>query len=140
MSAETGTVIVTDAGFRLGDPEEQFVPLAEVGEGTEPLRIELLADGDVSAAAAHFARAAVIRIPFRNFADGRGFTLARELRRLGYRGRIRATGHVIPDQWPLARACGIDEVEIGAAQAERQPEAAWATRRRRPGYLDLLRG
>jgi uncharacterized protein (DUF934 family) len=94
----------------------------------------------VSAAAAHFSRAAVIRIPFRSFADGRGFTLARELRRLGYRGLIRATGHMIPDQWPLARACGIDEVEIGAAQAERQPEAAWTTRRRRPGYLDVLRG
>jgi uncharacterized protein (DUF934 family) len=140
MDAEAGTVIVTDAGFRPGDPAEDFVALADVAEGTEPLRIELAADGDVSAAAAHFGRAAIIRIPFRSFADGRGFTLARELRRLGYRGRIRAAGHVIPDQWPLARACGIDEVEIGAAQAERQPEAAWRARGRRTGYLDLLRG
>jgi uncharacterized protein (DUF934 family) len=81
----------------------------------------------------------VIRIPVRSFADGRGFTLARELRRLGFRGRIRAAGHLIPDQWRLARACGIDEAEIGQAQALRQPEPAWALQRERIGYLDLLR-
>jgi uncharacterized protein (DUF934 family) len=140
MSGEGGTVIVTDTGFRPGDPGEGFVALAEVGEGSGTLRLELPADGDVNAAATHFGRTSVIRIPFRSFADGRGFTLARELRRLGYRGRIRAAGHVIPDQWPMAVACGIDEVEISAAQAERQPEAAWTARKRRPGYLDVLRG
>ena len=140
MGAETGTVIVTDTGFRPADPGEDFIALAEVGEGTGSLRLELPADADVAAAMAHFGRASVIRIPFRSFADGRGFTLARELRRLGFRGRIRAAGHVIPDQWPMARACGIDEVEISAEQAVRQPEAAWTARKRRPGYLDVLRG
>jgi uncharacterized protein (DUF934 family) len=139
MSAETATVLVTGTGFRPGDPAEIFVAPDEADEGTGPLRIELAADGDPASVARHFPRTAVIRLPFRSFSDGRGFTLARELRRLGYRGRIRASGHLIPDQWPLARACGIDEVEIPAAQAARQPEAAWRVAGGRPGYLDVLR-
>jgi uncharacterized protein (DUF934 family) len=136
MSSEA-TVLVTEAGFRPGDAAEVFVPVAEAGPGAE--RVELAADGDPAAAMPHFATAEVIRIPFRSFSDGRGFTLARELRRLGYRGRIRASGHLISDQWPLARASGIDEVEISRAQAERQPETAWTSSRRPFRYLDALR-
>ncbi len=136
MSAEA-TVLVTEAGFRPGVADEIFVSVSEAGEGTP--RLEVPADGDPAAAVPHFAQAEVIRIPFRSFSDGRGFTLARELRRLGYRGRIRASGHLISDQWPLARACGIDEVEITQAQAARQPEAAWTASRRPFRYLDVLR-
>jgi uncharacterized protein (DUF934 family) len=139
MSSDTGTVIVTERGIAPANPAETFVPAAEIAEGGQPVRIDLGADGDPATVARHFWRTSVIRIPFRSFADGRGFTLARELRRLGFRGRIRASGHLIPDQWPLARACGIDEVEIAKAQAERQPDAAWNARKGRIGYLDLLR-
>lgn len=139
MSGETATVIVTDQGFMTPDPTDNFVPAAEIAEGTDPLRIDLPADADPAALAPHFARTSVIRIPFRSFADGRGLTLARELRRLGFRGRIRAAGHLISDQWPLARACGIDEAEISALQAARQPAPAWRARKGRIGYLDLLR-
>jgi uncharacterized protein (DUF934 family) len=139
MNGETATVIVTERGFAAPNPAETFVSAAEIAEGTDPLRIDLPAEADPATVAGHFWRTSVIRIPFRSFADGRGFTLARELRRLGFRGRIRAAGHLIPDQWPLARACGIDEVEISGVQAERQPEAAWRVRQGRIGYLELLR-
>ena len=139
MSAETATVIVTERGFADPNPAETFVPAADIADGMEPFRVDLAADADPATVAPHFARIAVIRIPFRSFADGRGFTLARELRRLGFGGRIRASGHVIPDQWPLARACGIDEAEIDGAQAQRQPEAAWVGNERRIRYLDILR-
>ena len=139
MSGETDRVIVTERGVVPANPAENFVPASDIAEGIEPIRIDLAADGEPRAVAAHFWRTAVIRIPFRSFADGRGFTLARELRRLGFRGRIRAAGHLIPDQWPLARACGIDEIEIAEAQAERQPAASWQARTGRIGYLDLLR-
>lgn len=139
MGDERRTVLVTERGFAPGAPAEAFVPAAEIGEGSGSIRVELPADGDLQAVARHFGRISVIRIPFRSFADGRGFTLARELRRLGYRGRIRAAGHMISDQWPLARACGIDEVEISGTQAARQPEASWRPRDRRLTYLDVLR-
>lgn len=139
MSGEAERVIVTERGFSPRDPSETFVAAAEIGEGTEPVRIDLPADGDPAAIVRHFGRASVIRIAFRSFSDGRGFTLSRELRRRGFRGRIRAAGHLISDQWPLARACGIDEVEISAVQALRQPESSWRLKERRLDYLDVLR-
>ena len=70
----------------------------------------------------------VIRVAFPSFADGRGFTIARQLRRAGFAGRLRATGHVIADQYAMARRAGFDEVEIGDDLAARQPEAQWLAR------------
>ena len=69
-----------------------------------------------------------IRIDFPSFADGRGFTLARQLRLMGYRGRLRAKGHLIADQYAMARRAGFDEVEISEAEARRQPEEIWLFR------------
>ena len=65
---------------------------------------------------------------FPSFADGRGFTLARRLRLIGYKGRLRARGHVLADQYAMARRSGFDEVEIDDALAERQPEDQWLRR------------
>ena len=67
-------------------------------------------------------------ITFPAFSDGRGFTLARRLRVMGYSGRLRAQGHVIADQYAMARRCGFDEVEISADLAARQPEDQWQFR------------
>jgi uncharacterized protein (DUF934 family) len=70
----------------------------------------------------------MIRIAFPSFSDGRGFTLARRLRDRGYQGRLRALGHVIADQYAMARRSGFDEVEISADLAARQPEDQWQAR------------
>ena len=67
----------------------------------------------------------LISILFPKSADGRGFSMARRLRRLGFKGELRATGHLIPDQYALALSCGFDTVEISDALAVRQPEAHW---------------
>ncbi len=126
------SVIVTDAGFRaedwaagfdrpdvLADPARSDVGLALAADLLPQALDELTRD---------FDRIAHIRIPFASFADGRGFTLARHLRLLGYAGRLRASGHVIADQYAMARRSGFDEVEIDAGLAERQPEAQWLAR------------
>ena len=76
----------------------------------------------------YFNQAALIRIDFPNSHDGRGFTIARHLRLLGYKGRLRAHGAVLADQYTMARRCGFDEVEISAALALRQPEPQWLFR------------
>ena len=47
---------------------------------------------------------------------------------MGYVGRLRAAGHVIADQYAMARRSGFDEVEIGDDLAARQPEAQWLSR------------
>ncbi len=72
-----------------------------------------------------FGRVELISVLFPKSADGRGFSMATRLRRLGFDGELRATGHLIADQYALARSCGFDTVEISEAQAARQPEAHW---------------
>lgn len=72
--------------------------------------------------------AALIRISFPAFHDGRGFTIAQTLRQLGYAGRLRAHGHVVADQYAMARRCGFDDVEISDDLARRQPQAQWLSR------------
>ena len=67
-------------------------------------------------------------ITFPNFADGRGFTLARLLRLHGYSGALRAKGPIISDQYAMARRSGFDEIAISQAQAVRQPEQDWLFR------------
>ncbi len=58
------------------------------------------------------ATAVQIDIHFESFKDGRGFTLASQLRsRLGFTGRLRATGHIIPDQAMFLKRVGFDEVD-----------------------------
>ncbi|MFN3275113.1 MAG: DUF934 domain-containing protein [Paracoccus sp. (in: a-proteobacteria)] len=70
----------------------------------------------------------LIAIDFPAFSDGRGFTLARLLRELGYTGRLRATGRLIADQYAMARRVGFDEVQVAGDIAARQPEDQWRAR------------
>ena len=65
---------------------------------------------------------------FPSFSDGRGFTIARVLRRRGFNGKLRARGHVIADQYAMARRSGFDEVEISDDLAARQPAEQWRFR------------
>ncbi|MTH36453.1 DUF934 domain-containing protein [Paracoccus limosus] len=70
----------------------------------------------------------LVAVDFPSFTDGRGFTLARLLREKGYRGRLRAVGSLIADQYAMARRVGFDEVRIPAALAARQPQEQWLYR------------
>jgi len=138
------SVIVTDKGFAPEDWQAGFVTLSELAEGVAVLHtgLDLPADTEAEAVAAHLARAGLIRIRFGAFSDGRGFTLARRLRRLGYGGRLRAAGHVLADQYAMARRSGFDEIEIDAAFAARQPAEQWQFRAdwRTHDYQTRLRG
>lgn len=88
--------------------------------------IDLGADADPEAV--QWQDVAMIRVDFPSFADGRGFSIARCLRRRGFTGRLRARGHVIADQYAMARRAGFDEVEISEDLAARQPQAQWRAR------------
>jgi uncharacterized protein (DUF934 family) len=70
-------------------------------------------------------RLALVVIAFPGFGDGRGFTLARRLRRAGFAGILRAAGPLIPDQFAYALACGFDEIELPQSHFDRQPIAQW---------------
>ncbi|GAA5078837.1 DUF934 domain-containing protein [Roseibacterium beibuensis] len=137
----TETVIVRDDGFAADGVTHTFAPLAELGPGGATA-VEIGPSDDVAALAPHLGHISILRIAFPSFADGRGFTLARRLRAMGYTGTLRAFGHVLADQYAMARRAGFDEVEIDAALAARQPEAQWLARAdwRANDYQGRLRG
>jgi uncharacterized protein (DUF934 family) len=107
-------VIVTDAGFA---PDTRDTDWLDLSAGDDP-----------AALTGRLDRVPAIRITFPAFSDGRGFTLAARLRRMGFAGRLRARGGLISDQYAMARRSGFDEVEIDAALAARQPQAEWLSR------------
>jgi len=108
------TVIVTDTGF---GPDTHTGAWFDLAANVDPETLAGQLDGVTA-----------VRIAFDSFADGRGFTLAARLRRAGYCGRLRAQGHVIADQYAMARRAGFDEVEIDDALAARQPADQWLAR------------
>ena len=123
--------IVTDNGF-LGEADTvQLISLAalEAGGGDIASGLEIANDTQVTTLQPYLKLVPLIAVVFPNFADGRGFSLARRLRAAGFTGRMRAKGHVIADQFAMARACGFDEVEIDTSLANRQPEAQWLAAR-----------
>ncbi len=59
----------------------------------------------------------MIQINFINFKDGRPYTIAKELRRnLQFKGEIRASGDILPDQYVFLLRRGFDTVEIEKSQ------------------------
>ncbi|MDE2579853.1 MAG: DUF934 domain-containing protein [Hyphomicrobiales bacterium] len=106
-----------------------IVSLAELADGAQPaagkLGLAIENTANVRDVERHFDSVTLIVIHFPSFGDGRGFTLARRLRRAGFGGTLRASGPLIPDQFAFALACGFDEVELPEGQIERQPVEQW---------------
>lgn len=132
--------LINDGGFAVDDwrvlaegemavpGEKAIAPLRRFMEESEALGasgVEIPNNASPETLQPLFGNVALIVIPFPGFNDGRGFSLGKRLRRLGFRGELRAKGHVIPDQYAYARACGFDAIEISDALAARQPEAQW---------------
>jgi uncharacterized protein (DUF934 family) len=108
------TIIVTDSGFGPDTFESKW--------------LDLPSDADLAEFREALNAFAGIRVSFPSFADGRGFSIAAQLRRMGFRGRLRAAGHVLSDQYAMARRAGFDEVQIDTRLADRQPESQWLAR------------
>ncbi len=112
------TILVTDIGFGADDWQHAY-------DGA--IALDLASDVDPTALEIPDS-VEMIRVDFPNFSDGRGFTIARQLRLRGFKKRLRAKGHVIADQYAMARRAGFDEVEIDDSLATRQPEPDWIAR------------
>lgn len=124
-------VIVTDEGFANDDWGYGFIaaPDLETSAANAPaVAVDLASDADPTILTGRLDGIDLIRVDFPSFADGRGFTLARRLRLMGFAGRLRARGHVIADQYAMARRAGFDEVEIDQDLATRQPWDQWQAR------------
>lgn len=122
------SVIVTDTGFGPDTFDGGFVALEAVAANATLQGVDLASDDDPARLKGRLSEISLIRVDFPGFADGRGFTIAAMLRRMGYTGRLRARGHVIADQYAMARRSGFDEVEISDDLAARQPQDQWLAR------------
>lgn len=135
------SVIVTDRGFGPDDFPGLVRPLSEVDAVGEGDGVEIGPADTPRSLIGVLGQVALIRVRFPAFSDGRGFSHARDLRSFGYAGRLRAAGHLLADQYAMARRVGFDEVEIDETLAARQPEEQWLARAdwRRHDYQGRLR-
>jgi len=134
--------LVTKEGFE-HLPEAAYITPEQLNETDEPwLAVEIPNDTTLSTLVPHFEKITLIAVQFPSFSDGRGFSVARHLRRLGYDGELRARGHIIADQYQHALACGFDGVEIDEDLAERQPFEQWqsASKKVLPPYRMKMAG
>ena len=126
------SILVTDDGFH---------PWSSLSHGQAPLIIQ--GDNnpeDVDLETAINSHGAIIIIEFPSSADGRGFSLANNLRLQGFAGQIFACGFLICDQYRHARQSGFDGVLLNEAQAKRMPEPHWLEQAKRVGlsYRDRI--
>ena len=126
------SILVQDSGFVANDWTREIldwdVTTESAWEPTQGYGLDIPNTLSADQLVPFFDRVNMFRISFPSFADGRGFSIARHLRLLGYKGRLRAHGHVIAEQYAMARRCGFDEIEISTSLAERQPEDQWLSR------------
>ncbi len=127
LLTKTGSAEIVPAHFINVDDWDRLNPVA----------LDVPNDASAEPLVDHFAKIDSIRILFPDFADGRGFTLAQTLRHLGYEGRLRASGHIIYDQFDAALDVGFDEIEIDDELYSRLGAESWFYGSR-PSYRDKL--
>ncbi|HWM44719.1 MAG TPA: DUF934 domain-containing protein [Burkholderiales bacterium] len=67
-----------------------------------------------------------IEVNFPKFGDGRGYSIARLLRtRYGYRGEMRAVGHITRDLLFFMESCGFDAYELREGEDPHEALAAF---------------
>jgi uncharacterized protein (DUF934 family) len=117
------------AAAEIGAEQHALVPFADLAEARAAtngeIGVEIANTVRLEDLAADLDRLALIAVAFPSYSDGRGFSIARQLRKAGYKGVLRAVGPIIADQFAYALACGFDEVELPAALAARQPVAQY---------------
>ena len=86
-----------------------------------------LEPADDPASIAHrLDRVARVEVNFPKFGDGRGFTIARLLReRYGYKGELRAVGHVARDHLFFMESVGFDAYELREGEDAAEALAAF---------------
>lgn len=60
--------------------------------------------------AGEFSRFDRVVVTSSDFNDGRIFSIGRQLRLLGFAGRLTVVGDILPDQFSALKSCGFDDV------------------------------
>jgi uncharacterized protein (DUF934 family) len=87
-------------------------PLVQRGGYGARVGVLLENTDDPRALAGDFDQLALIAVRFPKFTDGRGYSIARLVRRLGWQGELRAVGDVLRDQLFYMSRCGFDAFQL----------------------------
>jgi len=125
-------VIITNKGFSSDDwmsrsvIEPANILSGNIGEEQlKKCQLKLGNDFQVETLKSFLPYLSAISIDFPSEKDGRGFSLARRLRQLGYLGVLRASGHVMVDHYRHATQSGFNQIAIPPKLAKRMPEPYW---------------
>ena len=125
-------LVINDAGIGPDGWTGGFVAFDALWSGQDlpeqALSVDFPNDRDPADLGPWLDRLAMVRIAFPAMGDGRGFSIARHLRAMGYTGRLRAAGPLIPDQFRAALRVGYEEVELPDGLVERQGAEFWRLR------------
>jgi uncharacterized protein (DUF934 family) len=106
---------------------------AQVQTSNIPLGLRLEPNSIVRTIEHILSRFAILTVNFPKFTDGRGYSLAHQLRAaFNFTGELRATGDILFDQLQLLSRCGFDSFEIIDAATLKLLEAG-----RRPSFNQL---
>ena len=109
--APSGGDFTVDVARWLAQRRDLLAHVERTGQG---LGVRLALDSDPASLADDLERFALIVIEIPSSADGRFFSIAARVREhLGYRGELRVTGDVAPDQLSFMQRCGIDAFALG---------------------------
>jgi uncharacterized protein (DUF934 family) len=88
-----------------------------------------LEPGDDPASVAHALAAATrVEVSFPKFGDGRGYSIAKLLRnRYGYKGELRAVGHITRDHLYYMERVGFDAFELREGEDPAEALAGFET-------------
>ena len=115
----TALISINRDGCFTAVPDDHAIEyVLHVGDFASPERITQLLDQPA------------VRLKVDGFSDGRGFSVARQLRLQGYTGAIEVLGDLLPDQLPMAVASGIDAILIRPEHARRCEESQWRLKSR----------
>ena len=88
--------------------------------------IRLEPTDDPAAVADQLAGATRVEVNFPKFGDGRGFSIGRLLReRYGYKGELRAVGHITRDHLFFMESIGFDAFELREGEDPQEALAAF---------------
>jgi phosphoadenylyl-sulfate reductase (thioredoxin) len=119
-------VLIKDGHTESAEDFDGLPALEEFLNSNRGDAVRLPNDVDLEAIKLRLPNIKTIIVEFPNFADGRGFSIARQLRKkYGYKALLIAEGPLIPDQYAFALQCGFDAVKVDETTYGRQSESDW---------------
>lgn len=125
-SSSAGNILIKDGHVSTAFDYEDLPDVEGFLSSNRGTAVRLPADIDLSRITIQLPQIETILVEFTSFADGRGFSIARQLRKThDYKGLLIADGPLVPDQYVFALQCGFDAVKVDEATFDRQSESDW---------------